>query len=520
MGTRRDRSKAPWTFFSDRGVATLNTTIAGKRCRPSLGLPYDPATASARDVRAIEAAAAAKYAELVAGRVLEVGPRARIMTSHTLHELFALWLVEAEKLWPKSYKTRISQLASVEAWAEDGPRFDDDKRAPIERLADDAGPSQFATDRLGEVLRGTVSGEMSNLYAFFDWAVREKHFASAPPRPKLPRGAQGKRTGPQRAQPVDITEEDAMAMFAVMPEFTAKGGAHTGRGAGSKGAIRVRDVFRLSWELALRPGIAQKISVPRHYVRGQDYVWITRDIDKIGLERRIPLTEVAREILDRCAPESGPIFGVHSLTYQIKRAAMLVLPAEKARQFARYDFRHGQAVHVYGLTGDLAGLQNMLGHTQATTTNRYVRTREAHAARVIAALDAEAAAKRVRNASGVPTDGTGRQESTMRSSSGNSGSNRKTPAGNIPAGANLTSPAKTEARDFPADIAEHEHRRTSTSIDDHVTDLARSSGSRQEAIPPAITNAQRGLVLEGALWDAFDTYQLHEMGIELDEGDS
>lgn len=517
MATRGNRSKAPWSFYSDRGIATLNTTIAGKRCRPTLGIPYDPATASARDVRAIEAAAAAKYAELVAGRVLEVGPRARIMTSHTLHELFALWLVEAEKLWPKSYKTRISQLGSVEAWADEAPRFKGDKRAPIERLADDAGPSQFAADRLGECLRGTVSGELSNLYAFFDWAVRERHLASAPARPKLPRGAHGKRVGPQRAQPVDITEQDALAMFAVMPEWSAQGGSTKGRGPESKGAMRVRDVFRLSWELALRPGIAQKIAVPRHYVCGQDYVWITRDIDKIGLERRIPLTAVAREILERCAPESGRIFGVHSLTYQIKRAALLVLPPEKARQFARYDFRHGRAVHIYDVTGDLLGLQRMLGQLQATTTNRYVRTREAHTTRVIAAMDAERASEAVRSASGAQPGPAERQESTMGSSRENSGQ-KKNPGEHYcsPGPAPLHLPRGAGAA-FPGESGVEGRQETTENVAESVASDTASSGRGQEPVPVAITTAQRALVLEGALWDAFDTYALHEAGIELDD---
>lgn len=523
MGTRNNRSKAPWSFYSDRGIATLNATIAGKRCRPSLGIPYDPATASARDVREIEAAAARAYSELVAGRVLEVGPRARIMTSHTLHELFALWLVEAEKLWPRSYETRISQLGNVETWATEAPRFNDDRRAPIERLMDDAGPAQFAADRLTQVLKGTVGGELSNLYAFFDWAVRERHLATEPPRPKLPRGAQGVRVGPQRAAPVDITLEEALAMCEVMPEWSAHGGGTGERGPNSKIPMRVRDVFRLSWELALRPGIAQKIRVPRHYVHGQSYVWITRDIDKIGLERRLPLTKVAQEILERCAPAEGLIFGEHDLTYQIKRAAKLVLPPEKARQFARYDFRHGRAVHALEVTGDLPGTQRLLGQLQATTTNRYIRTREAHVTRLIAALDADAAdaeaEELVRKLSGEDDAAGGRQETPMGSSRKNRGQKKNPEKHHRSPG--LSSPHLPRSRNaaFPRDHAGEGRQRTPKNVDESLTDLVAASGSRQEGAPEALTTAMREQAITKVVWDAFDLFQLHELGIELDDVD-
>lgn len=517
MGARRNQRK-PWTIYSDRGVAFINTTIAGARFRRSLFIDYDPDTASARDVRAVEAAAARAYAKLVERRATNTGPESRIVTALPLTDVFGLWMVEAEKRWPRSYKTKLTLIGNVESWATDAPRFAKDRRPPIERLLDDSGPEQFVTDRLTQVLRGTVATELSNLYVCLGWCKREGLFRSLPPRPELPRGALGVRVGPQRSDPVDVTEEEALAIINAMPEWTAKGGGSK-RGPKNKRAIRVRDRFRLCWELALRPGIANKISVPEHWSPGQDYLWISADIDKVGFARRIPLTKVARAILETCAPKRGSIFGEHALIDQIKAAAAAVLPPEKAKRFARYDFRHGRAVHTLDVTGDLLGTSRMLGHVRPTTTNQYLRTRESHVSRVVDALE-KAAESRARTVSGTPAPENDDPNDTPPRGRKSMNHKEKPPEDHSSGGpASLRLP-RTPVGPEDRQVGGTARQSAPESDPDPSIGVPGSSAERQHDVPAAITGAMRQAVFEKVVWDAHDLFSLHAMGIDLDEGDS
>ena len=79
---------------------------------------------------------------------------------------------------------------------------------------------------------------------------------------------------------------------------------------------------------------------------------------------------------------------VHDLRVQWKRAAAKVLPAAKAKLFSVYDFRHAAGRRmVQASGGNLLGVAHQLGHTQLTTTNRYLAPAEAHGDAVVAALD-------------------------------------------------------------------------------------------------------------------------------------
>ena len=67
----------------------------------------------------------------------------------------------------------------------------------------------------------------------------------------------------------------------------------------------------------------------------------------------------------------------------LKRAAVLVLGSVEGRRFAAYDFRHGRAQQIADATGDLSGLAYLLGYTQLSTTNRYLRPSRRRAAEAL-----------------------------------------------------------------------------------------------------------------------------------------
>lgn len=492
----------PYTIYSDRGVAHLNTRIAGVRHRPSLHLPYEPGVTRGAALRAIEEAAAREYGRLIAGRVLDPGPEDRLMTTSTLQELGDAWLEEAEVLWPKSIDTRTTQFGNVADWAITAPRFASDKRTPLERLVDDAGPAQFGVDRLGQVLRDTVTKEMTNLYAFFTWALREKHIASIPPRPKLPAGVKGVRVGPQRDEPVDITFEEAIAVCEAMPEYTRRGGRGIKPGAPRPlDAIVVRDVYRLAWELGLRPGDVQTLAVPRHWRPGQGYVRFSDD--KTESNDRIPLTQVALEILERHAPASGVIFGKHDLRVQVKRAAEKVFgEGERAERFAAYDFRHGRINHALDLTQNLKGVGGMVRHRRLTTTlNHYVRSRPRDVASVVAQLDAEndrVGAVSTRSASPIPSP---QNCAGFLTEAGDivHGVRRK---GLEPLRCYPLAPQRTADECFPGFSVHPERHLTPPDANGSAADAVGWSGDGQQAF----SRLRRALAAEQSQWAQFDAF--------------
>lgn len=490
MGSKGDRGR-PWTVYAERGIAYLNTRIAGRRIRESLQIEYDPATASAGVRRAVEHAAAERYAKLVSGRVLTRDEGARVLTSNTLTEALALHLVEAKLLYPKSFKTRAIQLRNALDWAEAAPRFEKDARAPIERLWSDEGPQDFATDRLQQVVRSTVQKEISPLFAFLEWAVNHKMLSALPRRPKLPRGARGVRSGPQREEPVQITHEEALQIIASMPEHASRGSK------GTKRRIIVRDFARFLYETGLRPGAVQRLQVPRDWAPGSKALRVHANEDKALYGRTVALTKAAQAILEEHAQEPGVVFGVHDLRAYFKAAALTVLPAEKAAAFARYDLRHG-AIHLgLAVGGSLPGVAQLAGHRRITTTNRYVRANEQDGAAVVNARDAVSS-----QSAGPETAPEGVCASISATCRNDSGVRRR---GLEPLRFYPLAPQASAYEQCP-DLSPIDLRQATAKYAGESTgdDAERSARGQQ------LAELQRGLAFELVLWDAFDRFSFAE----------
>lgn len=384
MGRRKSGAK-PWSVYEDRGTAYISTTIGGKRIRQSLGVAYAP-PGSGRDARAVDAAAGERYRKLVEGRVLATPEGSRIATAHRLEELLALWLVAEKALHPKSWKTIEVHSQHFLAFA-GTPANPGDRRTPLERLTCDDGAASYAVARLMHVVRSTMRSELSNLFGFFGWAKTHRYLASMPPRPQVPTGLRGKRTGTQRAKSVFVTHAQALSIIALLPEWAAKGGRPGQDKSTVRGAYRVRDTMRFAYETGLRPATLAGLVVPTHWAPGRLSLTITGDIDKEEYGREVPLSRVALEILERVAPEAGPVFGEHDYRHHYKAAAAKVLPAELARDFAPYDLRHARARGLLAASSDILGTGYLLGHTRATTTNRYLQQSQAAGAATVEAAD-------------------------------------------------------------------------------------------------------------------------------------
>jgi len=223
------------------------------------------------------------------------------------------------------------------------------------------------------------------MFAFFEWAKLHKHISAIPPRPKLPKGQPGVRSGKQRAMPVHIDPAEARSIIDTLPEWSDA--ARSKRENFHNRAFRVRDPNDFMWETTLRPSTIARLSVPENWTRGSKTLVLRDADDKALYGRSLTLTARAQAILERSAPKAGLIFGEHRYDDYIKAAALKVLPREKALQFARYDFRHGRINHLLELTGNMLGVAYQAGHTQLTTTNAYLRAQRRQGDAVVAAAD-------------------------------------------------------------------------------------------------------------------------------------
>lgn len=377
LGRRKIGGK-PFSVYGDNGIAMFNATIGGRRIRETLGVPYSEDKRAARE---IETLAARRYAELAAGRVAK--PEGRVRTGDSMADLLGAWILDVEKLYPSS-------LRMFETHAR---RFAEFTRS-VATIFSDEGPRQYAMNRLKDVTRGTVRKELSSLFAFYDWAKTNEHITSVPPRPELPRGMAGKRSGTHRAAPVVVTNDEALRIVRALPEWAARGGG-TKPAKAVAGAFRVRDFFELLYETGLRPGTIARLEVPKHWKPGQRTLTITRDIDKVRYAREVPLSARAIAVLQKCAPERGLVFGQHDYRSHYKAAAVAVLGEERGRDFAPYDLRHERITIVLAASQDLLGTAYLAGHKQITTTNRYLHAAQEQAAHAVAATE-----KLVRNSSG------------------------------------------------------------------------------------------------------------------------
>lgn len=400
------RRARPYSIFDRDGVAWINAQIGFARTRRSLEIPYAdrPDGRSEGHVRRIAEAAAQAYAELVTGRLLRPQPEDRVQSASTLHELSSLWLADDAKVYPASAKLSITHASHWGAFADDDfrgfaeqdatPKWQGDRRTPLERLTSDTGPTDYVLERLRTVLKETVIKEVSTLFRFLAWAKARGHISSVPPRPEWPKKALGVRSGPQRAAPVETTHEEMLAIIAELPEWASRGGR--GGGKRTPKAIPVRDLAELAYITGLRPSTIARLSSPEHFARGADRLFIPPEIDKgRNKARYVPLTKRARAIIEKHL-KPGVIFGKHDLRTHWKRAAAAVLSPERAAAFSLYDFRHGAGRHMVRMSrGNLLGVAHMLGHKHLTTTNRYLAPAEADGAAVVAALETERIRSRI-----------------------------------------------------------------------------------------------------------------------------
>lgn len=334
--------------------------------------------------RALEIVTAAR-----AGRVLDAAPSSPVQVANTIIELRDAWVKQQEVDYPASWKTKKIQIQNVvrvfEGMAEQG--------TALERMVDDYGPQRFVNARMRQVAKDTVVKEVGQLFQFLAWLRHDKKaITKVPPRPEYRAKDYGTRVGPQRDEPVKLDDVTALKIITLLPEY-----AHSQK---TGETFSCRDMMRFAFETGLRPSTVGRLSVPEHWSKGKDALKITADIDKgrnadmKGKARFVPLTKVALRILEKWAQAKGPIFGMQrngrarDIREQWKRAAKEVLGQEEGERCAPYDLRHGANFRMAELGVSIGGRMHMMGHSKASTNDRYMRSSQKSAIDGIALLNA------------------------------------------------------------------------------------------------------------------------------------
>lgn len=303
-----------------------------------------------KDKRAAKEAAARAYAQVVSGERRAVRRKPGQLLD--LADLLDLWIES------KVPSLDVRTVPTIEAYA---CRYVDTFES-LDKITE-ASTLNFGLARLGQVLRTTVLRELAYLREFLRWCKVHGAISVIPNVPALPRKAQGKRAGKQRAKAVHISEGEAKAILALLPEESKTI-------EGRKWPLRPR--FAFMWETALRPETLSRLRVPDNWRPGSKHLELTNEDDKARFGRDVDLSDEAARILARIAPERGLIFGSHVYYKVLKRAAAAVLGPVKGKSFAPYDFRHGRAMSLLDAGAPIRGVSYVLGHKRVSTTDKYL----------------------------------------------------------------------------------------------------------------------------------------------------
>lgn len=353
------RPRAGWRLRSPKGKRTKFAVVftwGGREVERSCGTA---------DREVAETVAARIYADYVARHPDSVAPRQRGPGASTrdLGGLVSRWLLE------HSAVIGAGTVGSYSLYWETHllPHFE-----RIENITEIT-CQEYRNARLRRVTATTVRKEQSALRGFIGWAsergyMREVTVAPVPKRAKGTRYETTEGGRRMRGNAIALSPTEVEAIIYELPDWTMS--THTGE------RIAVRPRFVVGYELGLRPAILDRIEIPKHWERGLGRLLITADIDKIGWERSLLLTQQARKALELAATNvepPAPLFGFHNYRRQLKKAADEVL---KRGGFAGGHLRHNRITHLLEATGNLPGVQHVAGHRNTGTTARYVRPTE------------------------------------------------------------------------------------------------------------------------------------------------
>lgn len=307
--------------------------------------------------------APAECARLYAHVIEHGAPRrsAVALSLQPLDVLFADWLDWTEGILDVTTSTTYGGYASKHFI----PRFTN--LAATTQLAQ---VREYIVARLKGGLRSTVQKEVSALRGFLTWCRDTGIVGELPAwvvldtRELFPSKAKGVRVGTQRQHANILTPAQVEDFLSSLPEWSER---RDRKGKGTYYPVRAR--FVVAYETGLRPATLDELlfsDVTREGIAIRD------ESDKARFGRLVPITERARAALEGVGAP-GLVFGKHDYRTAIRKAC---IKAGIDLRVAPYDFRHTRGTHLADAGAPLTAIGFLHGHTQATTTNKYVRATE------------------------------------------------------------------------------------------------------------------------------------------------
>jgi integrase len=340
------RHSEGWQLRKSKGRKTylVRFRVNGERVERSTGTS-DPVEA--------DRAAARIYADAVqrAPQELKVIRRGE---APALDDLISTWLASDATLDPDT--------AGV--WETYGRHW----LAHWQTIADvtDVTAQDYRNARLRKVQGVTVRKELGALRRFLRWCFERGYIPREVNVPGVPAKATGTRFKERRrVEAPELSPEQIEALIEALPEWS------TSR---KVAPFPIRARFRVQYETGLRPSTIDALSVPEHWHDGADVLAVTPKIDKVRNARTVPLSPAAKAALaSACPPKGGLLFGGHDYREHISKAAGAVLSAAVAAVFTGAHFRSARVTHLLERSGDVPGVQHLVGHRDARSTSRYLR---------------------------------------------------------------------------------------------------------------------------------------------------
>ena len=237
--------------------------------------------------------------------------------------------------------------------------------------------AEYQRERLLCVKAKTLRKELSALRGFIRWLVLHRYIPA-----EIPIRSPGKHVtgtpdpkGRFKAKRIELEPDEVRRILEKLPERI-------------RGGLRPRAYFTVLYETGLRHSTLANLRVPDDYAKGARTLRIRDEIDKARFGREVPLTKAARRALDSVCPDIGLIFGDHSLRGTIRAAARKAgLAKERANAITDHDFRHARITHLLEASHNLAGTAFLVGHKNATTTNRYFAPSQRAAADALSQIE-------------------------------------------------------------------------------------------------------------------------------------
>jgi len=176
--------------------------------------------------------------------------------------------------------------------------------------------------------------------------------------PTMPQKAKGTPQLKGRGE-IEISFDEMLAICDAIPNRSRRGNP-------------VKQLATLCATSATRLHTAQRLSVPEHWQPGSEWLHITSDIDKEGVDREYWLSPRTREALESAARGDGPIFGEFAYMKTFRAAARAVIGEERAKHLTLRDFRHG-CLSAAEATHGIQAAAWIAGHKSTEmTARRYV----------------------------------------------------------------------------------------------------------------------------------------------------